>query len=233
MYEKALRYTTESCSIESLEGRHKSLLSCVNTLSLVDKEYRWISMPAIDDPSEEDSTSSDGKSDDSSSVNDDEFKNHHKQDVVVIELADIRKELTLVAAMLIVARATNEQNQVYHMDADELIILLANEKYYTDAVNLAKQFAKPLTAIFKSLTLACIQASDGDFDSWNWIDNNDLSGIVISRNASDILWRFLKRLMEEECNDEHNYMKAITQQVLANDAFLPQWLMDAYKVRIF
>jgi nuclear pore complex protein Nup160 len=233
MYEKALRYTYESSSVMSLEGRHKSLLSCVNTLNLVDKEYRWIVKPVIDDQPDESGSDTSGRASgggDSSSDEEDDLRGH-KRDVVVVELADIRKELMLVDAMLIVARASGEQNQVYSMDAAELIILLANEKYYTNAVNLAKLFAMPLTAIFKSLTLACLQANDGEFDSWNWIDNNDLSGIVISRNASDILWSFLKRLLEDEGGDEqHNYLKAVVQQILANDAFLPQWLMDAYKV---
>lgn len=55
MYEQAMRFALECESFSAIQCRYKCLLSCLNTLSLVDEKYAWIAKPVIN----EDATDSD------------------------------------------------------------------------------------------------------------------------------------------------------------------------------
>jgi len=125
MYEKALRYLHECNSIESLQQRYNSLLACYNALSLVDPNYKWLAKPVIEDPNQEDI--------------DDQMDGENQTQIVVVDIEEIRKELFIVEALLCVAKA-KDLKLILHMGPKELVILLATQKFFTNALRLAKGF---------------------------------------------------------------------------------------------
>ena len=49
MYEQARRFQLECGSISSIQRRYDCLLSCLNSLQLVDEKYAWIAKPIINE----------------------------------------------------------------------------------------------------------------------------------------------------------------------------------------
>lgn len=239
MYEKALRFLHECNSVESLQERYNSLLSCVNALSLVDKDYKWIAKPVIEDPAEKFHDEED---------EDDVMETETQSQIVVVDLEDIQKELLVVDALLCVAKA-KELSSILHMGPKELVILLSNEKYFTNALKLAKGYKLSLAPIFESLTLACLKSTNLEIsDPLDWLTKNNLSGwyfltcvqisiiiifvaiadLTLSVSYNDVAWSYLRKLLEEEDQDKQ-YYKDVTKHILSSNAFIPQWLLDSYK----
>lgn len=216
MYERALRFLHESNTIESLQLRYNSLLACYNSLSLVDPEYKWLAKPVIEDSRPDEDA--------------DEVMDADTQaQIIVIDIEEIRKEMLVVEALLCVARA-KELKLVLHMGPKELVILLATQKLYTNALKLAKGFKIPLTPIFESLTLACLKSSNIEFtDNLDWLNQNNLSDLTLTLSYSEMPWVYLKKLLEDEDN-EKEYHRDVVKCILANQAFVPQWLLGVYKI---
>ena len=217
MYEKALRYLHECSSVESLQERYNSLLACLNALSLVDKEYKWLAKPVIEDQTD--------KYDDE----EDEAMNAETQSqIVVIDIEDVRKELLVVEALLCVAKA-KDLKLILHMGAKELVILLSTQKFFTNALKLAKGFKLSFAPIFESLTLACLKSSNIEItDSLDWLSQNNLSDLTLTISYNEMAWVYLKKLLEDE-DPQKSYYRDVVKHILANQAFVPQWLLDAYK----
>lgn len=168
MYEKALRFLHECNSVDSLQARYTSLLACVNALSLVDKDYKWIAKPVIEDPAE--------KFHGEDLEDDDAMEAETQSQIVVVDLEDIQKELLVVDALLCVAKA-KDLSSFLHMGPKELVILLSNEKFFTNALKLAKGYNLSLAPIFESLTLACLKSTNLEIsDPLDWLTKNNLSG---------------------------------------------------------
>lgn len=216
MYEKSLRFLYEGNSIESLQQRYNSLLTCYNALSLVEPEYRWLAKPVIEDPK----------------VDDDEdeiMESDTPTQIEVIDINEIRKEILVAESLLCIAKA-KDLKLIMQMGPKELIILLATHKFYTNALKLAKGFKLSLTPIFESLTLACIKSSNVEFnDNLEWLNQNNLSDLTLTISFSEMPWVYLRKLLEEE-DKEREYCRDVVKHILANQAFIPQWLIDAYKV---
>ncbi|CRL04413.1 CLUMA_CG017499, isoform A [Clunio marinus] len=216
MHEKALRFLHECSSVESLQMRYNSLLSCFNALSLVDPDYKWLAKPGIEDPRQDEDV-------------DDAMESDVQSQIVVIEIEDIRKELLIVEALLCVAKA-KELKSMLNMGPKELVILLAQQKFFTNALKLAKGFKLSLTPLFESLTLACLRSSNPEFnESLEWLSQNNLSDLTLTISYSEMPWMYLKKLLMEEDLDKE-YLRDVVKCVLANQAFVPQWLVDIYKI---
>lgn len=216
MYEKALRFLFECSTIESLQLRYNSLLSCYNALSLVDPEYKWLAKPIIEDPRLDEEA-------------EDEMEADVQSQIVVIDIEEIRKELLVVEALLCVSKA-KELKLVLNMGPKELVILLATQKLFTNALKLAKGYKLSLTPIFENLTLSCLKSSSLEFnDNLEWLNQNNLSDLTLTLSCSEMPWVYLKKLLEDE-DTEKEYHRDVVKCILANQAFVPQWLLDVYKL---
>jgi len=191
-------------------------LACYNALSLVDPEYKWLAKPVIEDARVDE---------DSDEVMDAEIQTQ----IVVIDIEEIRKEMLVVEALLCVAKA-KELKLILHMGPKELVTLLATKKFFTNALKLAKGYKLSLSPIFENLTLACLKASNVDFnDNLEWLNQNNLSDLTLTLSCSEMPWVYLKKLLEEE-DEEKEYHRDVVKCILANQAFVPQWLLDVYKL---
>lgn len=173
MYEKALRYLYECNTVEALKERYNSLLCCYNALTLVDKDYRWIAKPVIEEPNA-------SKFDDEEEE-DEAMDTEIQTQIVVIDVDDLKKELILVDALLCVAKA-KELKSILNMGPKELVVLLSNEKYFSNALKLAKGYKLSLAPIFESLTMACLKTLNVETkDPLDWLSKNNLTGELTIR----------------------------------------------------
>lgn len=219
MYERALRFLYEGSSVESLQQRYNSLLACYNALSMVDVEYQWLCKPIIEDSKM-----------DTTEIDDDMSDNEEPPvKVEVIEINDVKKEILIVEALLCIAKA-KDLKLIMQMGPNELITLLATHKFFTNALRLAKGFKLSLAPIFESLTLACIKSSKVEFsDNLEWLNQNNLSDLALTISYSEMPWVYLRKLLKEE-DPEKKYYREVVKHILANQAYIPQWLLDDYKL---
>ncbi|KAH8376726.1 hypothetical protein KR093_001073, partial [Drosophila rubida] len=223
MYEQAMRLQVDSDAPDALQKRCSSLLVCINCLYLVDKRYRWIAKPAIGD-------------DKVLMEQDDEDTPKQEtvcaQDVVVLELADIRRELLHAEALKELSFHRKDMSAYEMASAKELSYLLATCGLFTAAVKLARGNDFSMLPIFESLAAECVSTSeDKSKDSWTWLQNNDLADLAHRNNASDMAWSLLQKLVvDNELSDSTLIRKAVVNRILTLNAFVPQWLYDSYKL---
>lgn len=223
MYEQALRCQLETKTLPGLEHRYECLLACVTALSLADEDYRWIARPVVSDEMQSECGENDMETD--------EMAPKHK--VIVCELAEIRKELLLTDAIIILAKHRKEISTILNATPDDVIAVLSNAGLYTDAVKLAVQFGKPIANILQGLAFACVRATDeSSNDSWDWLQENDLADIPQKNSPSDMAWKLLQRLISDNEEDGLTTLhKAVTNKLLGLGEFLPHWLFLAYRER--
>lgn len=216
MYEKALRYLHECSSIESLQHRYNSLLACYNALSLVDADYKWLAKPVIEDPRLDEDM-------------DDIMDAENDTQIVVIDIEEVQKEMLVVEALLCVSKA-KDLKLILQMGPKELLVLLATQKFFTNAFKLAKGFKLCMSPIFENLTLACLKSSNAEFnENLDWLNQNNLSDLTLTLSYSEMPWVYLKKTLEEE-DLKKEYHRDVIKCLLANQAFVPQWLLCIYKV---
>jgi len=171
MYEQAMRFQVDSDAPNALEKRCSSLLICLNCLHLVDSRYRWIAKPTIGDERvaaiDQDNDDGEPKADEDKSG----------QEVVVLELADIRRELVHAEALHELSHYRKDAAAYERSSPEELSYLLASCGLYTAALKLSRGHSFSVLPIFESLTVACVTATeDKGVDAWNWLQNNDMAG---------------------------------------------------------
>lgn len=167
MYEQAMRYTSESDTVAGIQSRYECLLSCVNSLLLVDERYAWIAKPVINDDSR--GGGDDDMDTDESTLN--------QQQVVVLEISDVRKEMWLTEAILTLVRHRQDLHAILNVDAEQIVAVLASSGLYTAAVKLGAGLGQSVAGVLESLTTACVRADDESSDeTWNWLKENELAG---------------------------------------------------------
>lgn len=200
---------------EALQQRYNSLLACYNALLLVDPDYRWIAKPVIEDPKNDEEM-------------DDVMESDTTPQIEVIDVNEIRKEMLIAEALLCIAKA-KDLKLIMQMGPKELVVLLSTQRFYTNALKLAKGYKLSLTPIFESLTLACIKSTNIEFnDNLDWLNQNNLSDLTLTVKCSEMPWIYLRKLLKEE-DPERQHYRDVVKQILANQAFIPQWLLDSYK----
>lgn len=164
-----MRLQVDSDAPDALQKRCSSLLVCINCLYLVDARYRWIAKPTIGD---------DKVTMDMSNNVEDSQEIERVQEVVVLELTDIRRELLHTEALRELAQHRKDVGAYEMAGAEELSYLLATCGLYTAALKLARGHTFSVLPIFESLAAACVSTSeDKTKDAWVWLQNNDLAGI--------------------------------------------------------
>lgn len=226
MYEQAMRFQVDSDAPNALEKRCSSLLICLNCLHLVDSRYRWIAKPTIGDERvaaiDQDNDDGEPKADEDKSG----------QEVVVLELADIRRELVHAEALHELSHYRKDAAAYERSSPEELSYLLASCGLYTAALKLSRGHSFSVLPIFESLTVACVTATeDKGVDAWNWLQNNDMADLPHRSNAADMAWTLLQKLVvDNEAKDSTLIRKSVVQRLLVLNAFVPQWLVDSYKL---
>lgn len=223
MYEQALRCQLETKTLPGIEHRYECLLACVTALSLADEEYRWIARPNIIEEIQDERDEDDMETDEVL----------RKQKVIVCELAEIRKEMLLTDAIIVLAKHRKELSTIVNATPDDLIAVLSNAGLYTDAVKIANEFNKPISNILQGLAFACVRTSDeSSNDSWAWLQENDLADIPQKNSPSEMAWKLLERLIyDNEGNNSTNLHKAVANKLLSLGEFLPHWLYLSYRER--
>lgn len=164
MYEQAMRFSVESDTIAGIQSRYECLVSCVNSLSLVDEKYAWIAKPVINDDIETHDMDVD-----------DATLNH--QQVLVLEIGDVRKEMWLTEAILTLVRHRQDLHSILNVGAEQIVAVLASSGLYTAAAKLGRGLGQSVAGVLESLAAACVRADDDSSDeTWNWLKENDLAG---------------------------------------------------------
>ncbi|KAL9699415.1 hypothetical protein quinque_002856 [Culex quinquefasciatus] len=148
--------------------------------------------------------------------------------IVVISLADVRKELMITEAVLEISKQLEDYKAVLDVDPDELISILANGKLYATALKLAHALGRSVTPVYESLATACVMCSLQDAaDTWDWLHKNSLPESVLGADSTDTAWKFLKHCLAGETKDvDACHVAVIIGQIIAKNAFPPQWLTD-------
>lgn len=169
MYEQAMRYATETDSIAGIKSRYECLLSCVNSLTLVDEKYAWIAKPVISEESRC------GGADDM----DTDDVTLSQQQVLVLEIGDVRKEMWLTEAILTLVRHRQDLHAILNVGATQIVAVLASSGLYTAAAKLGRGLGQSVAGVLESLTAACVRADEESSDeTWNWLKENDLAGML-------------------------------------------------------
>ncbi|EDW02941.1 nuclear pore complex protein Nup160 homolog [Drosophila grimshawi] len=219
MYEQAMRLQVDSESPDALQKRFNSLLVCVNCLYLVDERYRWIAKPTIGD--EKIVIDQEDQADELTS-----------QEVVVLELVDIRRELLHAEALRELSHHRKDISAYKLTDAKELSYLLATCGLYTAALKLARGNNFSMLPIFESLTAACVSITEEKSkDAWAWLQINDLADLPHRNNAAHMAWSLLQKLIvDHELNETTSIRKSVVNRILTLSATVPQWLHNSYKL---
>jgi nuclear pore complex protein Nup160 len=215
MYEKALRFMYEGNTVEALRQRYNSLLASFNALSMVDAPFRWLAKPVIEDFKVDEDA-------------DEMMESDSPTQIEVLELKDIYKELLVAEALLCIAKS-KDLKLIMQMGPKELVILLSTQRFYTTALRLARGYKLSLAPIFESITLACLKSSNIEFsDNLEWLNQNNIGDLALTVSCSEMPWIYLKKLLDDE-DHEREYCREVVKHILANQAFIPQWLLDSYK----
>lgn len=163
-----MRLQMESDSVESLQKRLDSLVMCLNSLLLIDERYRWIAKPAIVDDFEQQQQQP---------SKDTGHKRKPLNQVVVVEVDHIRRELLLTEAMIYLSGHNVDVQSISQTGVNEIVSILCNCGYFTFALKLCEDFGISKNAVFESLATSCVYtAEDASTTSWSWLQENDLSG---------------------------------------------------------
>lgn len=234
MYEQAMRYSLECDTAAAVQARYDCLLSCVNSLNLVDPKYAWIAKPIIN----EDGVCGAADTDDAMSIGDrggDEQITINQQQVVVLGIPEIRRELLLAEATVTLLRHRQDLGSILTADAEQIIGVLSNSGLYTAAVRLARGLANDMIAApLDALTSACIRAdSDTSDTTWNWLKENDLADVPHRNCAAEMAWHLLQRLVDdnEVDTDATRLHKVIATRCIKAGEYLPHWLQSSYQRR--
>lgn len=229
MYEQAMRLSQESHSVQIITRQAQCLLACINALSLVSEKYRWIVRPVVDQAYPDEINPKKKRSIDGKEVL--HFK--VKKLVEVLELNDIKKEYYLVDARLKLSKFNSEMHTVAQAIPSEIIVILSSVGLYTTALHLCDKFNISKCSVLESLASQSLRLSEHeDSKAWDWLIYNDVIDIAgYGTNVADVAWRLLEKLtLTHEKKNSSALYKGVAGKLLHHGAFIPQWLMDAYKV---
>lgn len=220
IYEQALRFSLECDTLSGVERRYECLLACLTTLNLVDDNYKWIARPMLND--EPRSSSADQMETDD---------NEPTQNVTILEIKDLRRELLLTDAIISLTKHRKELSSIINADAKELIPVLANTGLYTVAVKLAREYGRCVGNILQSLSFACIRATDDNpNETWTWLQENDLADLPHKNSAKDMAWSLLQHLIDQnESQGSSKLHKDVVSKILSLGEYLPHWLYLSYR----
>ncbi|KAF4524935.1 hypothetical protein B566_EDAN013898 [Ephemera danica] len=213
MYEQAFRLSQEVTGPVSLERQARSLLACINELSLASERFRWLLKPRInlisgsivpmDPPNASPKRDYDG----------DEVKRGPKNiPVEIVELEDIRKEYQVVLAKIQLLGQNSSKkicSEVSRLSVHQLLGALCNAGRFDLALRLASLHSLPKSPILEAVVASCVCITRNEGlppNSINWLAINDTKDLCkVDVQTSKVAWKYLQRcleLHEEKCSTE-------------------------------
>ncbi|KAJ2727064.1 hypothetical protein GGI07_000182 [Coemansia sp. Benny D115] len=160
-----------------LAEQGQALLACINGLSLVDQQYAWVIVgrqpggsPEAATEDEADLVASGSGSESSSSkrrrIAIDRYdvvaagQPKESQDIVVVELADIRREYALIMARITLGTTFSELfSRNVLLEPEDVVALYLKTAQYDRAMSISRMFELKLDTVFAALVNKCVQLS--------------------------------------------------------------------------
>ncbi|KAI8325962.1 hypothetical protein GQ54DRAFT_160739 [Martensiomyces pterosporus] len=241
MYQYARRlsmlmlYSGDVASLLVEQGQ--ALLSCINGLSLVDKQYAWVVVGRNQNIA--------GSSDAGCSTKRkrrriaigryDASSASQGQDIDIVELADVRREYTLCMARITLGTTFQELfSRNVLLEPEDVIALFVKTGMYDSAVAFAKRFELRLDYIFTTLAQKCLELSATKSAKtqreqtqeafWENACMQESTGTPAER-----AWRLLQYYLDlddAERQGSQQYRLVVAEIILKaeGDAVLPPWL---------
>lgn len=118
---------------------------------------------------------------------------------------------------------------------EQLVRVLTSESYFDQALRLCSLFDLPKTMVLEYVAGKCVAITrDETFEEANskWLSYNFTSDVAGGDGSpSSVAWKYLQKcLKQHEESGRTELHKAIVTKLILVEAFLPQWLIDSYKV---
>ncbi|CAL8077044.1 unnamed protein product [Orchesella dallaii] len=234
IYHRVIQLGNRGRGLDGLNAQHESLLDVVSFLSLMeDKEHRYVLRK----------TGVTSQLPERTNFRDNAEIPHLLQrhlSLEVLNYDDIMKELKLVAALLKVAKFL-PPNPVkpteFESRVQPTIDVLTQNRFYDDALNLAKVWEKPVNSIILGFTSSCAFIQCGiapqTGDPFDYIKHIDVSEFPIGKpDVLKLSFRALRNyLLQHEKPVESGLYQIVADKLLSCGLPLPQWLIEDYKRR--
>ncbi|KDQ64994.1 hypothetical protein JAAARDRAFT_167821 [Jaapia argillacea MUCL 33604] len=211
------------------EERLEAYSVALNALSLLDKKSAWLVMPVFTEAGHEPRK----RRKLSKHIPEEKYA-LGKRDVEIIELADIRREYTLLAARLELARrdpsflATGE----FSSSAPSVVMRLAQTNQFSMAMATARSLDVDMSDLFARLTVQCLRLSQTpeiviQEDTSDWLLTDKVSSWP--GTPADKGWRYLRQsLQRHDCSEtDYKYTKVVLETMLgySRASHPPPWLV--------
>lgn len=226
MYEHAARLAQEVPGVESLRKQKLCLLASINCLLLAKPEYAWIARPVVTQSSPAPSPKHDR--------NNDEVSHKPKGKVQVITVEDIRHELTLCRAWLLLTESGHEE-VIAPLSPEETATLLVANGHFDVAAQICESYQLMMDLVFEGLVE---QYARGVVIHWGarealravdpqWIVENPRAVLDIPGQAWFLLQHYLLRYESEP--GMTRYHRLVASALMAQGCSLPPWFLESYK----
>jgi nuclear pore complex protein Nup160 len=127
---------------------------------------------------------------------------------------------------------------ISHLPVEQLVRVLTSESYFDLALRLCSLFELPKTMVLEYVASKCVAVTrDDTLEDINskWLSYNFTSDVSGGDGSpSSVAWKYLQKCLKlHEESGRTELHKAIVTKLILVEAFLPQWLIDSYKVGYF
>lgn len=121
---------------------------------------------------------------------------------------------------------------------EQLVRVLTSESYFDLALRMCSLFELSKTMVFEYIASKCVLVTrDETYDEVNskWLSYNFTSDVAGGDGSpSSVAWKYLNKCLKlHEEKGKTELHKAIVTKLILLEAFLPQSLIDSYKVGKF
>ncbi|CAN8004581.1 unnamed protein product [Ixodes hexagonus] len=225
MYEYGSRLGQEVPGGESLRRQQLCLLAAINCLLLAKPEYAWITSPVLvrAPMGRSPKRDSDGE----------EVSQEPRRKVEVITVEDIRRELGLIQAWLLLVESGQEGIST-PLSPEETATLLVVNGHFDVAAKICRSYQLDLDVVFEGLVSQCMRkTSSGAMEAHaidpQWIIENPRAVLDMPGQAWSLLQHYLQ-VYESEAGITR-YHRLVACQLLAHGCILPPWFLASYKTR--
>ncbi|XP_058120715.1 nuclear pore complex protein Nup160 homolog [Anopheles ziemanni] len=208
-FEGAMRYISENTSREHLQLHFRMLLKCISCLATLPTWRAWVARP-MNDNSNNDAQQS------------------LSAEPAVLNVEKLQERLTIVQAILCLAKNADDSKLLASMKPKELVTLLLHRKKYNQALQLAHSSVPAMVAtVYGHLAKACVSASSTSADNTDnsWLHENCLADIPVGKDGASTAWNYLQHIIGNEPEDlAVDAHLAVLNNVVSSGASVPLWL---------
>ncbi|CAN8010772.1 unnamed protein product [Ixodes pacificus] len=225
MHEYGSRLGQEVPGSQSLRRQQLCLLAAINCLLLAKPKYAWITSPLLVHAPANRSPKRD--------CDGEEVPQQASRRVEVITVEDIRRELCLIQAWLLLVESGQEGIST-PLSPEETTTLLVVNGHFDVATKVCKSYQLDLDVVFEGLVSQCTRRSSGGAQDVHaidpqWIIENPRAVLDIPEQA----WSLLRHYLQEYESEPGitRYHRLVACQLLTHGYVLPPWFLALYKVR--